>query len=134
MKVEGKIRSLILSLAFIFVATILIPHQHHADGTPCFEIIHQHGHEDAPESTGHTSHDDCASFGHNVIYHGDNHQEYKYYINPVLILFPLYAIYTIDSYIQPPVSFGAWECPEYAESIYHVHLVRSLGLRAPPRV
>lgn len=126
MEVRGKSRGLILLLAFLFLATILIPHQHHADGSPCFESIHHSMDADAHEA------DDCASHGHNVMYQSDDHQAYVKAMDTTFFFFPLYAVYPLLSLITPGFYPVPWEYPDYAESIYRIQLVCGLGLRAPP--
>lgn len=132
MVIKEKYRALILLLAFLFATTILIPHQHHVDGSPCFEAMHQHvDMEEEAAQTGHEA-NDCESHGHNVMYYSNDYQGHEKSIDPSFFLHPLYVLYPLALLELAESEAVPREYPNYSESTYHIHLVYGLGLRAPP--
>lgn len=126
---QRVIQYVVLMAGILALLSVVIPHHHHRDGTPCYQsLTSENAHGDKSADTH-----DCGCDGHNLAFF-NTHTSHATDGDVDLHLIPLFVLF---DYIYPPEpafrerSLNR-ENARYIESLHDTWIVNAAGLRAPP--
>lgn len=120
------IRYVLLMAGILMLLSVMVPHHHHADGSPCYKPLTERS---AHNNTDSGVPGDCSCDSHNLfLLHSAN--DIGPHLFPHLVLFEHFN--ASDDHLYQ------WllrhERPVYIESLHDSWIARATGLRAPPRI